>query len=62
MGFMVGGGGQKTLIFSIKENGAGYLDLYYARIWEIQDSLSKGENIMSQISMSIPLKTVSFPG
>ena len=47
MGFIVGGGGQKTLTFSIKANGAGFLDLYYARIWEIRDSLSKNENILS---------------
>ncbi len=34
-GFYVGGGGIKTLTFSIIADGAGYLDLYYARIWEI---------------------------
>ncbi len=49
--FLVGGGGIKTLTFTIIADGAGYLDLYYARIWEIQESLSKNENILSQVSI-----------
>ena len=60
--FLLGGGGTKTLKLEITGNGAGYLNLYYARIWELNALIDAKENISGQISLSIPIKTSQFNG
>ena len=59
---ILGAGGVKTMNFTVTKNCSGYLGLYYARIWEIQSSIEKKENISNQVSIVIPLKTLQFDG
>ena len=43
--YTLGQGGVKTISFKIIGEGEGKLDLYYARSWEIEPLIEKGEDI-----------------